>query len=173
MPDYEKLPARPAAGLIHVVVETPRGARAKFKYDPTLKVFTFSRTLTLGLVYPFDWGFIPSTLGEDGDPLDVMILHEAATGPGMVVTCRPIGILNVLQSEPGKKNRRNDRILAIPAEAGHQAPWRDVHDVGEGLKDELQRFFVASVALQDKRLEFLGWGDAAEASANIDKHLEG
>ena len=172
MPDYEKLPARPGAGLIHVVVETPRGARAKFKYDPNLKVFAFSRTLTLGLVYPFDWGFIPSTRGEDGDPLDVMILHEATTAPGMIVPCRPIGILNVMQSEPGKTNRRNDRIFAIPAEEGHQAPWRDIQDVHDGLKDELQRFFVASVTLQDKQLQFLGWGDAAEASANIDRHIE-
>ena len=138
---------------------TPRGARAKFKYDPKLKVFAFSRTLLLGLTYPYDWGFIPSTRGEDGDPIDVMILHEAATAPGMVVTCRPIAILNVLQSEKGKEDRRNDRILAVPAEEGHRTPWNDVDDVHEGLKDELQRFFTASVALQkDKKLRFLGWG---------------
>lgn len=172
MPDYEKLPARADAGLVHVVVETPRGARAKFKYDPKLKVFAFSRTLLLGLTYPYDWGFIPSTRGEDGDPIDVMILHEAATAPGMVVTCRPIAILNVLQSEKGKEDRRNDRILAVPAEEGHRTPWNDVDDVHEGLKDELQRFFTASVALQkDKKLRFLGWGDAAEAQASIDDHL--
>ena len=172
MPDYEKLPARADGGLVHVVVETPRGARAKFKYDPKLKVFAFSRTLLLGLTYPYDWGFIPSTRGEDGDPIDVMILHEAATAPGVVVTCRPIAILNVLQSEKGKEDRRNDRILAVPAEEGHQTPWNDADDLHEGLKDELQRFFIASVALQeDKKLRFLGWGNAAEAQTSIDDHL--
>jgi inorganic pyrophosphatase len=171
MPDYEKLPTRAVGGLVHVVVETPRGARAKFKYDPELKVFAFSRTLVLGLTYPYDWGFIPSTRGEDGDPIDAMILHEAATAPGMVVRCRPIAILNVLQSEKGKEERRNDRILAVPAEGGHRTPWNDIVDVDVGLKDELQRFFIASVALQDKTLRFLGWGGAEEAQAAINDHL--
>ena len=101
-----------------------------------------------------------------------MILHEAATAPGMVVTCRPIAILNVLQSEKGKEDRRNDRILAVPAEDGHRTPWNDVGDVHEGLKDELQRFFLASVALQDKSTAIPRMGEREQrAQTSIDDHL--
>ena len=103
MPNLIKLPARSKDDDIHVVVKTPRGSSAKLKFDPKLKVFTLSKALILGLTYPYDWGFIPSTKGEDGDPLDVLIMHDAATAPGMVLNCKIIGVLEVLQSEKGRK----------------------------------------------------------------------
>jgi inorganic pyrophosphatase len=103
MPDLSKLPPHSKEGDVHVVVETPRGSAAKLEFDPDLKVFTLSKALILGLTYPYDWGFIPSTKGEDGDPLDVLVLHDAATAPGLVLRCKIIGVLEVLQNEKGKK----------------------------------------------------------------------
>jgi len=71
-----------------VAIETPRGSRAKFANDAKLEAFTLSKSLLVGLTYPHDWGFVPSTKAEDGDPLDIMVVHDAATTPGLVVTCR-------------------------------------------------------------------------------------
>jgi inorganic pyrophosphatase len=79
MEDLFLVPTRSAKGGFHVVVESPRGSRVKIKYDPTLRAFRFSRPLTSGLQYPYDWGFIPGTVGPDGDPLDAMVFSDFAT----------------------------------------------------------------------------------------------
>jgi len=121
MPNLLKLPTWSDDDFVHVVVETPRGARAKLKFDPQLKTFVLSKSLLLGLTYPYDWGFVPSTRAEDGDPLDVMVIHDAATTPGLVLKCKVIGVLKTLQKEKGEKTR-NDRIFAVPAES-HRHIW--------------------------------------------------
>src|SRR5215469_12513147 len=93
MPNLARLPTWAGDELVHVVVETPRGARAKLTFDPELETFVLSKSLMLGLSYPYDWGFIPSTRAEDGDPLDAMVIHDAATTPGLVLRCKLIGVL--------------------------------------------------------------------------------
>jgi inorganic pyrophosphatase len=93
MPNFLNLPPFTEDSDVHVVVETPRGSRAKFAYDPKLETFILSKSLLTGLTYPHDWGFVPSTKADDGDPLDIMVIHDAATFPGIVLTCRVIGIL--------------------------------------------------------------------------------
>src|ERR1700674_1411018 len=98
---------------IHAVVETPRGSTCKLDFDPALRVFTLAKPLLAGLTYPYDWGFIPSTRAEDGDPLDVLVIHDAATYPGLILCCKPIGVLEVLQTSKGGEER-NDRIFAVP-----------------------------------------------------------
>src|SRR5689334_9351170 len=97
MADFLSLPLWAGGGLAHVVVETPRGSRVKVAFDPELSCFAMSRALPIGLAYPYDWGFLPSTRGEDGDPLDALVLHEAPTSPGLVITCRIAGALKVTQ----------------------------------------------------------------------------
>jgi inorganic pyrophosphatase len=84
MTNYFALPTwADSRGQVHAVVETPRGSRAKLEFDPKLGAFTLAKPLLAGLTYPYDWGFIPSTKAEDGDPLDVLIIHDAATYPGL------------------------------------------------------------------------------------------
>src|SRR4051812_37836579 len=113
MTNYLKFPTWADNGHVHVVVETPRGSRAKLEFDPKLRAFTLAKPLMAGLTYPYDWGFIPSTRAEDGDPVDVLIIHDAGTYPGLVLRCKPIGVLEVLQvTKSGKE--RNDRIFAVP-----------------------------------------------------------
>src|SRR3954447_16262887 len=107
MSDLQKLPTRDKSGDVHVVVETPHGSAAKLEFDPGLQAFTLSKSLILGLTYPYDWGFVPSTPGEDGDPIDALVLHDVATSPGLVLKCKIIGILEVLQNEKGMQPIRN------------------------------------------------------------------
>lgn len=156
MPDFFKLPTRAGNGDVHAIVETPRGARAKLKYEPDLGGFVLSKSLMLGLSYPYDWGFIPSTAAEDGDPLDVMIIHEAATSPGLILKCQVIGALLTKQTTKGKKER-NDRIFAVPTHSKHERELNHVHDLPAETRTELEKFFVATDELEDKELEFEGW----------------
>ena len=96
------------------VVETPRGSTCKLDFDPDLQAFTLAKPLMAGLAYPYDWGFIPSTEAEDGDPLDVLIMHNARTFPGVGLRCRPIGILEVEQKAHGKNRAKRPGASRCP-----------------------------------------------------------
>jgi inorganic pyrophosphatase len=109
MPNFMNLPSFTEDGDVNVVIETPRGSRAKFAYEPKLKTFTLSKSLLVGLTYPHDWGFVPSTKADDGDPLDIMVVHDAATFPGIVLTCRIIGILQIKQKGIRQRQGRAQR----------------------------------------------------------------
>ena len=168
MPDLLTLPTWTKAGNVHVVVETPRGARTKIKLDPELQAMILWKPLILGLRFPYDFGFLPSTHAEDGDPLDALVIHEAATFPGIVIRCRPVGVVKVSQREKGEqKSVRNDRIIAIPEDDHRGKAIEDARQLSEEIKTELEKFFTASVALKDRDLEFLGWGGPEEAKRLI------
>jgi len=168
MTNLAKLPTWTDDGDIHVVVETPRGAHAKLKYDPELKVFVLSKSLLLGLAYPYDWGFIPSTSGDDDDPVDAMVMHDAATTPGLVMRCKIIGMLRTLQKQKGKAIR-NDRIFAVPTKSHRGRDLNDVRDLAPETRTELEKFFVATDELEAKKLSFLGWAGAKEAHRLVKK----
>ena len=169
------MPAFDAEGRVRVVVESPRGSAVKFKYDAGLGAFTLSRPLIDGVTYPYDWGFVPSTRGPDGDPIDAMILWDRASYPGMVIPCRVIGLLKAEQNSKlhRGKRERNDRVLAVPAIAPKLAAITDVRDLSPRLKRELEAFFAAAVALEDKGLKLLGWSGAARATAMIRQSAAG
>ena len=162
MPNLARLPTRAGDELVHVVVETPRGARAKLTFDPELKTFVLSKALMLGLSYPYDWGFIPSTRAEDGDPLDAMVIHDAATTPGLVLRCKLIGVLQTMQKT--KHDRiRNDRVIAVPENSHRERELHGIQELPPALKQELEKFFVATDELEAKTLKFLGWQGPAQA----------
>src|SRR5215470_5274529 len=105
-------------GRVNVVIESPRGSSVKFKFDPKLGIFMVSRPLVDGLVYPHDWGFVPSTRAPDGDPLDAFVMWDAVSYPGLVLRCRVIGVLQVEQTSRSSHAReRNDRIAVLPVNA--------------------------------------------------------
>jgi inorganic pyrophosphatase len=150
MPNFINLPPLTEDGDVHVVVETPRGSRAKFAYDPKLE------SLLTGLTYPHDWGFVPSTKADDGDPLDIMVIHDAATFPGVVLACRVIGILQIEQKSKGKAER-NDRLFAVPRQSHSEQAIRDIRDLSKPIRQELEKFFIATDELEDKELKIIGW----------------
>ena len=154
MPNLINLPAFTDAGDVYVVVETPRGSRAKFEYDPKLKTFTLSKSLLTGLTYPHDWGFVPSTKADDGDPIDVMVVHDAATFPGLVLTCRIIGVLQI-EHKSKVKNERNDRLFAVPRDSHSEQALKDVSDLSKPIRQELEKFFKATDKLEDKTLTII------------------
>jgi inorganic pyrophosphatase len=159
------LPTWASGSALHAIVETPRGSPAKLKYEPRFEAFMLERRLPDGVRYPYDWGFFPRTLAEDGDPLDVMILHDATTHPGMVIECTPLAVLRVTQKKSeGKGRERNDRILAVPSGDGFSA---SEHPLGSQRRTELENFFESSVLHEDKEIRFAGWGPASEAKALV------
>jgi inorganic pyrophosphatase len=171
MANLVKLPALDKEGYIHVVVETPRGSRAKLTYDPKLRVFVLSKSLIAGLTYPHDWGFVPSTQAEDGDPVDALVIHEAATSPGLVIKCKAIGVLEIIEHEK-KKKQRNDRVMAVPVDSHAEQGLRDVRQLSKQVREELEKFFVATAELQSKTLECLGWRGPKRALQLIKRSLQ-
>src|SRR5215213_9695961 len=104
-------------GELHVIIETPKGSRNKFNYDEGLGVFRLGGVLPAGAVFPFDFGFVPSTLGGDGDPLDVLLLMDEPAFPGCLVEARLLGVVEAEQTERGGERTRNDRLVAVAAKA--------------------------------------------------------
>jgi inorganic pyrophosphatase len=167
MVDYSKLPLTDGHGHYHAVVESPAGSKVKLKYEPALGVFVFHRALVLGAAYPYEWGFFPSTRGEDGDPLDVMVLTDAPTWPGTVITVRPIGLLLVSQREKGRRGTiRNHRIIAVPATGSR---YESVKDLPRRIVRELEEFFTVAVRFTGKKVTFEGWRGARAARRSIDE----
>lgn len=166
MANLLKIPTWADEQYVYAVVETPRGSTCKLEFDPALRVFTLAKPLMAGLAYPYDWGFIPSTKAEDGDPLDVLVVHDAKTYPGVVLRCRPVGILEVEQKSKGKKER-NDRVFAVPDRSPLETDLQDIRHLPSRAREELEQFFRATNALEDKKLEFLGWRGPAHAINSI------
>jgi inorganic pyrophosphatase len=162
--DLERLPAFVEDDVFHVVVESPRGSGLKLKYSSTLEAFTVSRPLPLGHVYPYDWGFVPSTKGEDGDPIDAAIAWDVASFPGVVVPCRALALVMVEQNRPGGSARvRNDRILAIPVEERRTRGTDPAAAIGDRLRAEIDLFFTTAAALEGKDARVIGWDSASAA----------
>src|SRR5262245_3457427 len=118
-----ELSARDASGLFHVVVDTPGRSRHKFKYDLEKNCYTISHLLPPGFVFPFDFGSIPSTLAEDGDPLDLLVLVEEPTFPGCLMTVRLIAALEAEQTQKGETSR-NDRLIGVADKSRVYGGWK-------------------------------------------------
>ncbi|UCI22631.1 inorganic diphosphatase (plasmid) [Mesorhizobium sp. B2-1-8] len=171
MADYLRLPAT-CRNLFRVIVETPRGSAAKLAYEPKTGVFEYSRLLPVGNTYPYDWGFVPSTLGDDGDPLDGLVIHQAAAAPGVVIKCDLLGALRVKQRDPDGTKVRNDRYIFCPHK--EDAPDEPVAaaDVSQDLRREIEQFFLSSVLGTGKKIKLKGWQDAAEAKLSLTKEMK-
>lgn len=126
---------------IQVVIETPKGSRNKYAFDPEQKIFQLMKVLPAGMTFPYDFGFIPSTLADDGDPTDVLVLMDEPAFAGCLLKCRVVG---VIEGEQGNKNKkeRNDRVVAVEEENHSYAHIKHVDDLGKKFVRELEEFFV-------------------------------
>jgi inorganic pyrophosphatase len=138
-----------------VVLETPKGSRNKFKYDPECSAIRLSAQLAEGLAFPYDFGFFPSTLGDDGDPLDVLLLLDGVVPSGCVATGRLIGVMEIEQREDGKRWERNDRFLAAATHAHTHEKVKHLSDLPPHLLPEIEAFFTHYATLEGKELRVL------------------
>jgi inorganic pyrophosphatase len=156
---------------IHVVIETPKGCRNKYAFDPELKVFQLKKVLPEGMAFPYDFGFVPSTKAEDGDPVDVLVLMDEPAFPGCLLKCRVIG---VIEGEQGKKKQkeRNDRIVAIE-QANHSfADVNHIRDLGGKFVRELEEFFVNYHEHMGKKYRIVGVKGPTKARRRIEDGIK-
>jgi len=148
--------------MLRVVIETPKGSRNKFAFNPDERIFELKKVLPSGMTFPYDFGFVPSTKADDGDPVDVLVLMDEPAFPGCLLTCRVIG---VIEGEQGDKKRkdRNDRIIAIEKEAHSWEDVRNVDDLGTQFAQELEAFFVNYHKLSGEQYRILGLKRADQA----------
>lgn len=147
---------------ITAVVETPKGSAQKYDFDPENKWFKLKKIMPAGMVFPYDFGFIPNTLGEDGDPLDIIIISELKSFPGCVMDCRVIGGITANQTENGK-TVRNDRFLAIPEASEMFKEIKSIKDLPKDITKQLTTFFINYNELAGKKFEPLGEVNETEA----------
>lgn len=151
-----------------VIIETPASSRIKYTWDPEVERFRASKVLPLGMAFPYDFGFIPETRADDGDPLDVLVLADAPLAVGAIVACRLLGVFRVAQSDKGKQKLvRNDRLIAVPTESIRGAHWHELADLGAQQLSEIGDFFRTYVEREGRRFRHLGRGNAKAAMAAI------
>lgn len=158
-----KLPVR-----LDVIIETPRNNRNKFKYDPETKLFKLSKVMPEGMHFPYDFGFVPSTKAEDGDPLDVLVLSDEPLYVGCAVECWLIGVIEAEQEQDGQKNR-NDRLIAVATQSIRYSEIHSLHDLSQNVVDQIEQFFVNYQSVRNVTVKIIGRGGPAASLAILRK----
>jgi inorganic pyrophosphatase len=151
---------------VMVVIETPKGSPNKLAFEPRYGTFVLKGVLPAGAVFPFDFGFVPSTRAEDGDPLDVLVLMDAPVFPGCVVPSRLVGVIEAEQTEDGK-TERNDRLLAVAANSAAHRSIRELRDLSSDLVAQIEHFFVSYNEMKGKRFKVKGQAGKKRALALV------
>ncbi len=144
----------------NAIVEIPLGQKNKYEYDKKLHVFRLDRSLHSSVYYPGDYGFFPSTLSTDGDPLDVLVLVDDASFPGCLIEVRPIGMLEMID-----QGIKDEKILAVPRNNPRYTEVHNYTQIYPHVMKEISHFFSIYKDLEGKRTQMLGWKDAAAARA--------
>ncbi len=157
---------------LNVVVETPKGSRNKYEYDEELGLFKLGGVLPSGAVFPFDFGFVPSTTGGDGDPLDVLVLMDEPAFAGCLVRTRLVGVIEAEQTERDGETTRNDRLIAASTESRLYARARSLNSLDPGLIDEIEHFFVSYNRIKGKEFKPLGRFGPAHALRLVEEGVK-
>ena len=162
MTNYLELPVgAKSPEVINAVIEIPNEGINKYEYDKELHVFRLDRNLYSPVHYPGDYGFIPRTLHEDGDPLDILVHLNEPTFPGCQIDCRPLGVLRMRdRGEP------DDKILAVPCHDPYYHEYFDIADLSQHYLKEVEHFFHIYKDLEGRRVEIIGW-EKSEVAAQV------
>jgi inorganic pyrophosphatase len=155
---------------LNVIVETPKGSRMKYAYDPESGLFGLKRALPEGMMFPFNFGFIPGTLGGDGDALDILVLNQETLISGCLVKVRLLGVIKVKQTEKGKTSR-NDRLigLAIPKETPTAL---ENFSLDKKTLEQIEYFFITYNKLDGKKLKILGYEGPKQAKQVVRRGIK-
>jgi inorganic pyrophosphatase len=153
---------------VNVVIETPKGSRVKYTYDEETGMLKLKKALPEGMVFPFNFGFIPGTKAEDGDPMDILILNEEPLVPGCLAKARPIAVIEAEQTEKNGKKTRNDRLIGM-AIAKQTPTFMETLEVDKKTMAEIEYFFISYNKLSGKKFKVIGKGGEKKALALIRK----
>ena len=153
---------------INAVIETPRGSRVRYSFESEIRAFRLETSVSGDEGYPADYGFVPSTISQDGYPLDIFVLCREPTFPGCVVECRPVGVLHLTDG-----HLPDSKILAVPIVDRRLADIRDLDDVPQETRDGIHRFFEEHRLLSGRDQDVTGWAGVAEAKDVVFKAWEG
>jgi inorganic pyrophosphatase len=163
----DRIQATDDDGLCRVVIETPQGGRHKLTYEPDTDTIAISATLPAGMVFPFDFGFIPRTRAQDGDPLDVLLLMDSPGYPGVVVSARILGVLEADQTDKDGTSVRNDRVIALAKGSTSRGAVRSIKDLDQTLIEQITAFFVQYNALRGRTFTVRAVGGPRRAETII------
>ena len=144
--------------IVYAVIEIPKGSRNKYEYDKDMEAFALDRVLYSPFHYPAEYGIIPQTLWDDGDPMDIIVLMDQPTFPGCVIESRPIGIMKMIDGEDS-----DDKILSVPVNEPKYNHVKDIDDLPSALLNEIMHFFQEYKTLEGKETKVLGWEGVEEA----------
>ncbi len=156
---------------VKVIVETPKGSTEKYDYDPESGFFKMNKVLPAGMAFPYDFGFITHTKGEDGDPLDIVIISEFKTFPGCLMECKVIGAIKATQTERNRIKVRNDRFIGIPEKSQVFASVNSWQDIERRVILDIQDFFVHYNALAGKIFKPLGMMSVSASMKTINQQV--
>lgn len=154
------------AESINAIIEINKGSKNKYEIDKKTGLIKLDRVLYTSQDYPFDYGFVPQTLWEDGDPLDVVLLTTYPLNPGILVSVRPVAVLNMVDGGDS-----DAKIIAVPEEDPRWDDVKDLKDVNPHTLKEIDHFFLTYKKLQNKVVETHGYSDAAAARAAFEKSI--
>ncbi len=156
-------------GELNVVVETPKGSRNKYEYDEKMGLFKLGGVLPAGAAFPFDFGFVPATLGGDGDPLDVLVLMDEPAFAGYLVRTRLVGVIEAEQTERDGETTRNDRLVGVAADSRLHTRVRALESLGPTLLEEIEHFFVSYNQIKGKEFKPRGRFGPAHARRLVEE----
>jgi inorganic pyrophosphatase len=156
-------------GYLNVIIDTPKGCRNKYAFDFDINGYILKTVMPKGMLFPFDFGSIPGTVAEDGDPLDVLVLMDEAAFCGCLVRCRLLGVIEATQKEKGKKPERNDRLITVAAESHTHSKIQSITDLDRELLEEIKDFFVSYNRARGKKFKALGIYGPQQAKRLIKK----
>lgn len=165
--DLSLIPAQPKQGVLNVLIEIAGGSKNKYEFDKDLQAFALDRVLSSSVKYPYDYGFIPNTLADDGDPLDGMVIMDEPTFPGCVIPARPIGFLEMIDG-----GDRDEKILCVPDKDPRYAHVKSLKDLAPHRLDEIAEFFRTYKNLEKKVTEILGWQDVDKVAPLVEKFIK-
>lgn len=165
--DLSRIPAQPEPGVLNVLIEIPGGSKNKYEFDKDMGAFILDRVLFSSVAYPYDYGFVPNTLADDGDPLDGMVIMDQPTFPGCVIAARPIGMLEMIDG-----GDRDEKLLCVPTEDPRFKDVKSLDDIAQHRLDEIAEFFKTYKNLEKKVTEILGWKGLDAVQPLIDECIK-